>query len=65
MQACHSERDEEKFQMTVNMAKKILPHHSADIDAIVAEYVSEWEACSDITLAEKIIIQHSSSSEQK
>ena len=50
--------------MTVNMEKKILPHHSADIDAIVAEYVSEWEACSDITLAEKIIIQHSSSSEQ-
>ena len=45
--------------MTVNMAKKVLPQQAADIDAIVAEYRQKWEASSDVALADKIIIQDS------
>ena len=51
--------------MTVNMAKKMLPHQCADIDAIVAEYRNKWEANSDIDLAKKIILQNSSPSDDK
>ena len=46
--------------MTANMAKKVLPHQAADIDAIVAEYRQKWESNSDVALADKIIIQDSS-----
>ena len=54
-QTCHDEGDAGKFELTVNMAKKMLPHQGADIDAIEAEYRSKWEASSDIALAKKII----------
>ena len=29
------------------MAKKVLPHHAADIEAIVTEYLQKWEETSN------------------
>lgn len=63
LQVCHSEGDLNKFTTTVNMAKKVLPHQGADIEAIVADYRSKWEANSDIALAGKIIIPKNSVSD--
>ena len=31
------------------MAKRVLPHHKADIDTIVAEYLQKWEEREDNT----------------
>ena len=33
------------------MAKRVLPHHEADIEIIAAEYLEKWESREDATLA--------------
>ena len=59
IQICHSEGNKEKFQLTVDMAKMMLPHQTLDIDSIVAEYRNLWEGSADMALAEKIIMKSS------
>ena len=49
VQTCYCEGNGEKFQTTENMAKRVLPHHEADIDTIVAEYLQKWEEREDNT----------------
>ena len=43
------------------MAKKVLPHQTANIDTIVAEYQQKWETDKDTILADKLIILDSHS----
>ena len=47
LQTCYCEGNREKFHTTENMAKKVLPHHAADIEAIVTEYLQKWEETSN------------------
>ena len=53
-QTCHCEGNNEKFQLTVNMAKKMLPHQTTEIDVIVAEYssISEVEGGNNVDIVQ-------------
>lgn len=59
LQICHIEGNKENFQLTVDMAKAMLPHQTLDIDSIVADYRNLWEGSMDMALAEKIILKPS------
>ena len=53
LQTCYCEGNREKFHTTENMAKKVLPHHAADIEAIVTEYLQKWEETSSKNTADE------------